>query len=254
MDLLILIYAFIFGTLIGSFLNVVVYRLPREESLSFPPSHCPTCNNRLKFYDLFPIISYLGLRGKCRSCGSRISIRYPIVEGITGFLFFMSVYTFGMSLVTIQYIIIIGLLIPIFLIDYDHYIIPDGLNLSIFIVAVAVVLIQIITGEKQWNEFLYHILGMLIGGGFFLFIAIVTNGAMGGGDIKIMAALGFLFGVKNTLLLMFLSFILGGILSVILLLLKIKKRKDPIPFGPFICLAALITIFWGNQIIEWYLF
>ena len=254
MDLLILIYAFIFGTLIGSFLNVVVYRLPREESLSFPPSHCPTCNNRLKFYDLFPIISYLGLRGKCRSCGSRISIRYPIVEGITGFLFFMSVYTFGMSLETIQYIIIIGLLIPIFLIDYEHYIIPDGLNLGIFIVAVIVVLIQIITGEKQWNEFLYHIFGMLIGGGFFLFIAIVTNGAMGGGDIKIMAALGFLFGVKNTLLLMFLSFILGGILSVILLLLKIKKRKDPIPFGPFICLAALITIFWGNQIIEWYLF
>ena len=254
MDLFILIYTFILGTLIGSFLNVVVYRLPREESISFPPSHCPTCKKRLKLYDLFPIISYLGLRGKCRSCGSGISIRYPIVEGITGVLFLMTVYTFGLSFETIQYIMIIGLLIPIFLIDYEHYIIPDGLNLGIFIVAVFIVLIQIITGEKQWNEFLYHILGMVIGGGFFLFIAMVTNGAMGGGDIKIMAALGFLFGVKNTLLLMFLSFVLGGILSIILLLLKIKKRKDPIPFGPFICLAAVITIFWGNQIVEWYLF
>lgn len=254
MEPLILIYTFIFGTLIGSFLNVVVYRLPREESLSFPPSHCPTCSKRLQFYDLIPIISYLGLRGKCRSCGNRISIQYPIVEAITGLLFLMTVYTFGLRLETIQYIVIIGMLIPIFLIDYEHYIIPDGLNMGIFAVAVSVVLIQILTGEKQWNEFLYHIFGMLIGGGFFLFIAVVTDGAMGGGDIKIMAALGFLFGVKSTLLLMFFSFVIGGILSVILLVLKIKKRKDPIPFGPFICLSALITIFWGNQILEWYLF
>jgi len=166
----------------------------------------------------------------------------------------MTVYTFGLRLETIQYIVIIGMLIPIFLIDYEHYIIPDGLNMGIFAVAVSVVLIQILTGEKEWNEFLYHIFGMLIGGGFFLFIAVVTDGAMGGGDIKIMAALGFLFGVKSTLLLMFFSFVIGGILSVILLVLKIKKRKDPIPFGPFICLSALITIFWGNQILEWYLF
>lgn len=253
MNLVILIYTFIFGTLIGSFINVVVYRLPREESISFPPSHCPTCKKRLKFYDLFPIISYLGLRGKCRSCGTGISIRYPIVEGITGILFLITVYTFGLSLDTIQYIAIVGMLIPIFLIDYEHYIIPDGLNLGIFLVAVFFILVQVVTGEMQWNELLTHILGMVLGGGFFLFIAMVTNGAMGGGDIKIMAALGFLFGVKNTLLLMFLSFVLGGILSVILLLLKIKKRKDQIPFGPFICLAAFITIFWGEMIIHWYI-
>lgn len=250
---LILIYTFIVGTLIGSFLNVVVYRLPREESISFPPSHCPSCGKRLPFYDLVPIFSYLGLRGKCRSCGSAISIRYPMVEAVTGILFLFTVHTFGVRLETLQYLMIIGLLIPIFLIDYEHYIIPDGLNLGIFLVALLMVLVQIFMGNLQWNELLYRSLGLLLGGGFFLLIAMVTDGAMGGGDIKIMAALGFLFGVKETLLLMFLSFVIGGALSVILLMLKVKKRKDPIPFGPFICIAAVMTIFWGNQILAWYL-
>jgi len=171
----------------------------------------------------------------------------------TGLLFFFTVYHFGLSLEAFQSILIIGLLIPVFLIDFEHSIIPDGLNISIFIVAVGSVLIQIYTGDKQWNDFIYHGLGMVLGGGFFLFIAVVTGGAMGGGDIKIMGALGFLFGVKNTLLLMFLSFIIGGLLSLVLLGLKIKKRKDYIPFGPFICIAALITIFWGEQILLWYL-
>lgn len=254
MDLIIRIYAFMIGTLIGSFLNVVVYRLPREESISFPPSHCPACSTRLKAYELIPIISYVGLRGKCGTCRSRISIRYPIVEGITGLLFLWTVYSFGLSLESLLYMAVIGLLIPIFLIDYEHYIIPDGLNLALFIVAAAALLFQIVTGDLQWTELLYRMAGLLIGGGFFLFIAMITDGAMGGGDIKIMAALGFLFGVKNTLLLMFLSFVIGGILSLILLALKIKKRKDPIPFGPFICIGAFITIFWGNQIIAWYLY
>lgn len=253
MDSLILIYTFILGTLIGSFLNVVVYRLPREESLSFPPSHCPVCSTRLKFYDLLPILSYLRLKGKCRSCRSSISMRYPIVEGITGLFFLFTVYTFGVSLASLQYLLIIGILIPIFLIDYEHYIIPDGLNLGIFLIAAGVLLLQILSGEAQWTALLDRSLGLLIGGGFFLLIAMVTDGAMGGGDIKIMAALGFLFGVKETLLLMFLSFVLGGILSVALLALKVKKRKDPIPFGPFICIGAVITIFWGNQILAWYL-
>jgi leader peptidase (prepilin peptidase)/N-methyltransferase len=121
------------------------------------------------------------------------------------------------------------------------------------VVSVISVLIQIYTGDKVWSDLLNHSLGLLLGGGFFLLIAMVTNGAMGGGDIKIMGALGFLFGVKNTLLLMFLSFVIGGVLSLILLGLKIKKRKDYIPFGPFICIAALITIFWGQQILQWYL-
>lgn len=253
MDQLILIYIFIVGTLIGSFLNVVVYRLPREESLSFPPSHCPSCSTRLKFYDLVPILSYLVLRGKCRTCGEKISLRYPVVEVVTGLLFLWTAYVFGLSLESVQYILVLAMLIPVFLIDYDHQIIPDRLNLGIFAVAAAVLLLQVVSGDKSMGDFLNPLYGMLIGGGFFLFVAVVTGGAMGGGDVKLMAALGFLFGVSHTLLLMFLSFILGGVLSVLLLLLKLKKRKDYIPFGPFICLAAVIVIFWGNQILSWYL-
>lgn len=253
MDPLILAYTFIFGTLIGSFLNVVVYRLPREESLSFPPSHCPSCSNRLQFYDLVPIFSYLFLRGKCRSCGEKISLRYPIVEVVTGLLFLWTVYTFGFTLTALGYILIIALLIPIFLIDYDHSIIPDHLNLGIFVVAIMIFISGVSLGENGWNDLLFQIFGLLAGGGFFFLIAVVTNGAMGGGDIKIMAALGFLFGLSHTLVLMFFSFILGGIISSLLLLFKIKKRKDYIPFGPFICLAALITIFWGDAIIQWYM-
>ena len=253
MDALILMFTFIFGTLIGSFLNVVVYRLPREESLSFPPSHCPTCNSRLQFYDLVPIFSYLFLRGKCRNCNESISLRYPIVEGLTGFLFFFTVYSFGFTMEALGYILIIGLLVPIFLIDYDHSIIPDELNLGIIVVALLMIAFQIYSGEKGLKELPFHIFGLLAGGGLFFFIAVVTNGAMGGGDIKIMAALGFLFGLSNTVVLTFFSFVLGGVLSSILILLKIKKRKDYIPFGPFICLAAFITIFWGDAIFHWYI-
>lgn len=254
MDLLILIYIFIFGTLIGSFLNVVVYRLPREESLNFPPSHCPACNTRLKFYDLVPILSYLVLRGKCRSCGEKISLRYPMVEVSTGLLFLWTAYIFGMSVETLQYISVIGLMIPIFLIDFEHSIIPDRLNFGIFMTALITLLIKINTGNTQWSALQDRGFGLLLGGGFFLFIAIVTKGAMGGGDIKLMAALGFLFGVSNTFVLMFFSFIIGGVFSLFLILLKFKKRKDYIPFGPFICLSAFITIFWGNQILQWYLY
>ncbi len=253
MDLFILIYIIILGILIGSFLNVVAYRIPREESISYPPSHCPNCNYRLKFYDLIPIFSYIALKGKCRNCKSRISIKYPIVELITGLLFVFTVYHFGLSFEALQYLIIIGFLIPVFIIDLEHSIIPDGLNIGILVVSIFSVLIQIYTGDKVWSDLINHGLGLLLGGGFFLLIAMVTNGAMGGGDIKIMGALGFLFGVKNTLLLMFLSFVIGGVLSLILIGLKIKTRKDYIPFGPFICIAAMITIFWGQEILQWYL-
>lgn len=250
---LILVYTFILGTLIGSFLNVVVYRVPREESLSFPPSHCPSCNTRLKAYDLVPVVSYLFLRGKCRTCKTAISIRYPLVEMLTGLLFLVTVMKFGVSLEALKYLLVIALLLPVALIDYDHTIIPDRLNVGIFLTALSFLLLEVYLGNAAFRDLLNPLYGMVLGGGFFLFIAVVTKGAMGGGDIKLMAALGFLFGTANTLLLMFLSFIIGGALSSLLLLLKIKKRKDYIPFGPFICVSAFIVIFWGNQILNWYL-
>lgn len=253
MDFLIYLYVFILGTLIGSFLNVVVYRLPREESLSYPPSHCPKCNTRLKFMDLFPVFSYLFLKGKCRYCDARISVRYPLVELLTGLIYVYTFWNFGITPETILYVMIFSLLIPVFLIDYDHTIIPDRLNFGIFMVAALYFAFQIYNGNQTFRSLLNPLYGLLIGGGFFLFVAVVTKGAMGGGDIKLMAALGFLFGSAQTLLLMFLSFIIGGALSSLLLLFKIKKRKDYIPFGPFICISAFVVVFWGDKILNWYL-
>lgn len=252
MQLWIQIYTFIVGALIGSFLNVVVYRVPREESISFPPSHCPHCQYRLKVYDLVPMFSYLILKGRCRNCGEKISLRYPIVEAVSGFLFLFTLLTFGLTWQTLQYVAILSILLAIFLIDYDHMIIPDGLNLGVLLVAIVGFVLSVFLEGTPWGAILDPVLGLLLGGGLFLFIAVVTHGAMGGGDIKLMGALGFLFGVMDTLMLIFFSFTLGGLLSVLLIALKIKKRKDYIPFGPFICLAAAVTIFWGDAIYQWY--
>ena len=249
-----LTYAFFFipGSLIGSFLNVVIYRLPKGESIVFPPSHCSECNTPLKPYELVPIVSYLVLKGKCRTCGVKISAQYPVIEGITGIIFLFTYRQFGFSLEFFQYVIVLSLLVAIFLIDYRHYIIPDSLNLIIFLTALVFFITGMVQGVYDLSDLLFRVYGFIVGGGFFFLIAVVT-GAMGGGDIKIMAALGFLFGFTPTILLTFLSFVLGGILSAMLLVLKIKKRKDHIPFGPFICISALITIFWGEQMLQWYM-
>jgi len=246
-----IIFIFILGTLIGSFLNVVIFRIPKGESISFPPSHCQNCKTRLTAIDLIPIISYIYLRGKCRSCGEKVSVQYPIIEGITGLVFIFTYLNFGVSFEFLEYAMILSLLVAIFVIDYKHYIIPDGMNLLIFLVALGFLIAGFFMGDQGLSDVLYRFYGLILGGGFFLLVAIIT-GAMGGGDIKIMAALGFLFGFTQTLVLIFFSFIIGGLMSGLLLVLKLKKRKDHIPFGPFICLAAFITIFWGEELIRWY--
>ena len=238
--------------MIGSFLNVVIFRLPKGESISFPPSHCSECKTRLKPLDLIPIFSYLFLRGKCRTCNTEISTQYPMIEALTGFTFLFTYAQFGLTIELIKYLFIFSIFIAIFVIDYRHYIIPDSLNLLIFLTALIFYGIGFAQGEQGAADFLFKIYGLILGGGFFFLIAVVT-GAMGGGDIKMMAALGFLFGLSQTLLLTFLSFVLGGILSGLLLAFKIKKRKDHIPFGPFICIGGIITIFWGEELIRWYM-
>ena len=163
---LILVYTFILGTLIGSFLNVVVYRVPREESLSFPPSHCPSCNTRLKAYDLVPVVSYLFLGGKCRTCKTAISIRYPLVEMLTGLLFLVTVMKFGVSLEALKYLLVIALLLPVALIDYDHTIIPDRLNVGIFLTALSFLLLEVYLGNAAFRDLLNPLYGMFLGGGF----------------------------------------------------------------------------------------
>lgn len=239
------------GVLIGSFMNVCIYRIPKEESVVFPPSHCTYCSQPLKWYDLIPVLSYLSLKGKCRYCGGVISPRYPFIELLNGLIYLLLFYYFGLDFSFVFYCIIISILIVISMIDYQTQTIPDGLVASILILTVI---------YKAATYYIYNtnisirdsIFGLLTGFLLFLLIAIVSKGAMGGGDIKLVSVLGFILGLKKTFLHIFLSFLIGAVFSLYLLLSGKKGRKDAIPFGPFINIAFLITSLWGEQIIVWY--
>ncbi len=248
MTLLILIY----GLIIGSFLNVCIYRIPKDESIAYPPSHCPTCETPLKFYDLLPVVSFLSTGGKCRYCSSKISKQYPLVEILNALIYLITFRKFGLSLDFVFYSIIFSTLIVVTFIDLKHMIIPD----SLILVILGVAIIYKALGYALYRtspEILDSFLGMFLSGGLFLLIIILSQGGMGGGDVTLIGSLGFILGVKYIALTIFLSFILGAIISVFLLAFKIKEKKDPIPFGPFIVLAFIITTFLGQELIDLYI-
>lgn len=237
---------FILGILIGSFLNVCIYRIPKKESIAFPPSHCTNCNTKLKPFDLVPVFSYLFLGGKCRYCHNKISIRYPLIELLTGMIFLFLFLKFHVTYLLVLYLFLASILIVIAFIDFDHQIIPTELVILGLLAGIITIFIQ------QPVRLSDSFFGFLIGGGFFLLIALLSNGGMGGGDIKLMAMLGIWFGMKGILLIIFLSFVIGAIYSIPLLILKKSNRKKEIPFGPFIVIATFITIFYYKDIISYY--
>lgn len=239
---------FILGLLIGSFLNVCVYRIPQDESISYPPSHCTNCKNRIKPYDLIPVVSYIFLRGKCRYCGENISIKYPLIELFTGIIFVGLYDHYGISLDLAKYLILGAYLIVIGLIDFNTTDVYFKTTLSGSLVGIAFLGVKLYYGEGIST----YIIGALIGAGFIAIIILLTGG-MGWGDAEICALCGIYIGAKLTVLTLFLSVILGGAIGVILILTKIKTRKDYIPFGPYIVIGALIALFWGESIINWYL-
>lgn len=246
-----IILVIIYGLLIGSFLNVLIYRIPREESIAFPGSHCPECDHKLRWYDNIPVVSYLTLRGKCRYCGVQISAQYPLIESLNAIVYVVLYIFFGWSIDFVAFALIASVLIAIAGIDLKEQIIPDSLVLSVLVIEVL---------HKTLNYFINgasprladSLLGLVIAGGIFLLIVIVSKGGMGGGDVTLIGALGFVLGVKGILLTIFFSFILGAIISIFLLASGLKTRKDPIPFGPFIILGFFIVLLWGNGIISWY--
>ena len=247
MTLLILIY----GLIIGSFLNVCIYRIPREESIAWPGSHCPTCSHSLKWYDNIPLVSYTLLKGKCRYCQTNISSQYPLVESLNAVIYIIMYLKFGFGIDFIFYSLMSSVLVAIIFIDLKEMIIPDSLVVCILVLSII---------HKAINYFLNgispdligSILGFLVAGGLFLAIVFVSGGGMGGGDVTLIGVLGFVLGAKYVLLNILLSFVLGAIISIFLLAAKIKTRKDPIPFGPFIVLGFFITVLLGQDIINWY--
>lgn len=253
MEIYIHIIVAIMGLLIGSFLNVCIYRLPREESIFFPPSHCFSCNNDLKPIDLVPVFSYLFLRGRCRHCGKKVSIQYPIIETLNSLVYLLLLAHFGLNMKFIFLAILASTLIVVSIIDYYHQLILNKVALFTLIVGIIYkIAIYITTDESLFSLVKSSLLGFLIGGGFYLLIFIITNGNMGVGDIKLMAALGLWLGPVDTGIAIFLTFIIGAIFSVFLLATNIKSRKDAIPFGPFIVLGTFIILLYKTQLIDFY--
>ena len=248
---IITILILIYGLLIGSFLNVLIYRTPRDESIAFPGSHCPTCNHKLSWYDNIPLFSYLFLKGSCSYCNAKISVQYPLIEALNAIIYIVLFLRLSFSLTFIFYALVSSVLIAIAIIDLKEQIIPDSLVISIIVLTILYKVLNYFLYNES-SEILESVLGFLVAGGLFLAIAIFSRGGMGGGDVTLISALGFILGIKQILLVIFLSFLYGAIISIFLLSTKLKTRKDPIPFGPFIILGFFTTIFYGDQLLNWY--
>lgn len=248
MDILIITFITILGFIIGSFLNVCIYRIPRGESIAYPPSHCTNCSNEIKWYDLIPVFSYIFLiKGKCRHCGEKISIRYPTIELITGILYLMVYIKYGLTLSALKYIVFITILIVVGIIDLD----TTEVYFSTTITGVIFAVLFIAASGYMYHDFKQYIFGGILGGGIISLIIILTKG-MGWGDAEICLYSGLFLGFRLTVVMLFFSFIFGSVISLILMALKKKSRKDYIPFGPFISLAAIFTVFLGDSILLWY--
>jgi leader peptidase (prepilin peptidase)/N-methyltransferase len=235
------------GLLIGSFLNVVIARVPEGRSLWRPGSACPGCGAAIAWHDNIPVLSFLALRGRCRACSVPIPWRYPIVETLTAALFAAAAWRFGPTLDAVTAAALLAGLVAITVVDLEHQIIPDVLSLPGIL---AGVLANLATGRLPWLE---SIMGVLVGGGVFLAIILVSGGGMGGGDMKLGAMLGAFLGWKVVLLSMLVAVVAGGILAVALIATGVRGRKDPIPFGPFLALGGAVGLFWGERVLQWYL-
>jgi len=247
-----IILIFVLGLIVGSFSNVCIYRIPRNESVIYPASHCPKCRTKIKPIDNIPLLSYILLKGRCRNCGSKISIQYPVVEFLTGLIYLIIYLTYGLSIQSLVYIILSSALIIIAFIDLQEQIIPDIISLPGIVVGL------ILSFIVPYISFINSALGALVGGGIILIIAwvgsiIFKKEAMGGGDVKLTAMIGAFLGWRYTIISLFLGFFIGALVGIILILSKIKSKEDMVPFGPFIVLGSIITLLWGEKILAWYI-
>ena len=267
------ILVFLLGASIGSFLNVVIYRLPRDESLLSPPSHCYSCGARLTFVDLIPVLSYLILRGRCRHCGATFSPRYMVVEAVTGALAVICWQTFGSEPYTVGVFAACAALLVVFFVDLDHMIIPDQCTAIVALFGISVDVYRLWTrgadyaiafteqiGADTLTLYLPRsLVGLVVGGGAFLFIGwlfetLLHKPALGMGDVKLAGAMGAVLGPGYALLSYFLlAIFIGATVSVLLMLLRLKRRGDYIPFGPMMALAAIVMLLYTEPITLWLL-
>jgi len=237
-----------FGLMIGSFLNVVIARVPERRSLWMPGSTCPGCGHAIAWHDNIPVLSFFLLRGRCRACAAPIPWRYPIVEAITAGLFAAAWLRFGADVPQfIVAVVFLAALVAITVIDLRHQIIPDAITLP---GVVAGVVATLATQRITWAE---SVAGILLGSGLFVAVIVVSRGGMGGGDLKLGAMLGAFLGWQALLVGLFIAVMLGGVLAIVLLASRRVARKDAIPFGPFLAIGGAAALFWSDAILAWYL-
>lgn len=239
------IIIFIFGITIGSFLNVCIYRIPLGESIVTAPSHCMTCGWKLKWYDMVPVFSWLVLGGKCRNCKSKISVQYPIIEGVNGILYVMICAVNGLEWSSVIYCFMASALLVLSIIDWRTYEIPFGINVFLFVLGIAMTILD-------RGNLVEHLIGMICVSGLLGILYLLTGGrAIGGGDIKLMFACGLILGWKLILLAFFLGCIIGSVVHIIRM--SVKKAGRMLAMGPYLSAGIFLAALWGNAWINWYL-
>jgi leader peptidase (prepilin peptidase)/N-methyltransferase len=262
MDYVVIVLA---GLAIGSFLNVCIYRIPRKVSVISPSSHCPACKNPIRPADNIPLLSFLILRGRCRSCGARIGWRYPVVELASAFLFLSCYFKFGFSFELFFYYAFCCALLTITFIDLEHSIIPDAISIPFLLIGLVSSVfpgIRVPTLAQEAHgllrsHFLASVLGIIVGGGSLVLVAYVyyklTNReGLGGGDVRLIAMIGAFLGWKAVLAVIFLGSLVGSAVGIVLMIVFKMSRKTPIPFGTFLAPAGIFILFYWSHLVEWY--
>lgn len=245
-DYMIIIYplTFIYGILIGSFLNVCIYRIPKHESIVVVPSHCMSCGYNLKWFDLIPVFSWLVYGGKCRKCKAKISAQYPIIEAANGLLWLLIIVVCGFNVEGVLYCLLASALLVLSVIDWRTYEIPFGLIIFITLLGA----VRLVTDLRQW--YLY-VIGLFLVSTIFLIAVFVTKGkGMGGGDVHLMAAAGLLLGGPKIFLAMIIGCILGAVIHS--LRMAISKKDHMLAFGPYLSAGVLLSALFGQPVIDWY--
>ena len=246
-----IIIIFVIGLCIGSFLNVCICRVPESKSIVHPGSACPGCGHSIKFYDNIPVLSFLILKAKCRNCGMPISWRYPLVELLIGMLAVAVFLKFGLAAEAAVYFVFISVLVVITFIDIDHRIIPDLISLPgipiFFLMSMTIPTITLMDA----------LIGILAGGGILFLVAeiywrLTGKEGMGGGDVKLLAMIGALTGWQGVFFTIFASSLTGTLIGLVIMLIQGKNMKLAIPFGPFLSFGAVVYVFFGPGIIQWY--
>ncbi|SFB25009.1 leader peptidase (prepilin peptidase) / N-methyltransferase [Lentibacillus halodurans] len=246
MDNLLILLFFLLGLIFGSFFNVIGLRIPQKKSFTNDRSVCPQCQHPLSWPELIPVLSYMMQRGKCRHCNGSISLLYPVIELTTGVLFVFCYIQSGLDFELITALILMSLLVIILVSDIRYMLIPNSILLFFFPLLVLARFIRPL--DTWWSSIAGAFAGVLI----IAIVILVSRGGMGAGDMKLFGLLGIVLGFEKTLLALFLSCMIGAVIGLVLLLLKVIDRQQPVPFGPYIVIASIITYFHGDILLGWY--